>query len=293
MKRDYDVGYKRPPDGSKFRKGRSGNPSGKAKAKPGSGRSRGLMPLDRIQLETASAMVGVKLGGEQVLVPLAQVVSRKRWQAAAEGHRLAGKEVWGELREIEAADVAQREASYKYWSEYCERWRDAPLNQVAPSEPPLLPHPRDIYIAPVDMAVRFVGPMAVDEMPMFRVPVDLRDYMLIAAELRLRSQKEEAAWAQELRHHAVLVHQLVAPSLGGHREGEPRMVSRQQLAARIMTLRSCKTQQLRIEAEAIRCRLEQTKDLFREDPADQFEDRLALLAKAICARRPRRRRPAI
>jgi hypothetical protein len=247
------------------------------------------MSLDRIQQETASTIVGVKLGGEQVSVPLAEVVSRKRWQAAAEGHRLAGKELWGELRDIEVADAAVREARYKHWSQYCERWGDAPLNRPDLAEAPVLPHPRDIYIAPVDMNVRIVGPMAPDELPVFRAAVDLRDYMLITAELRFRELGEGDPWALELRQHAVLVHRLVPPSLGGHREGEPRALTRQHMAMRIMTLRSLKVRQLKAERVAIRNRLEQAADLFREAPDLDFEHRLTLLAKATGAHRPKRR----
>jgi hypothetical protein len=290
MKRDYDVGYKRPPEDFQFKKGKSGNPSGKSKKMAVTQGSHGLTSVDRLHLQAAATPVRMTRGGKVSVVSMVDAVVSAQWKAAAEGKRIVAKELMSRTHDIEVADAAQREASYKHWSQYCERWSDVPLNRPDLAEAPVLPHPRDIYISLVDMVVRIVGPMAADELPMFRASVDLRDYMLIAAELRFREEGEGDPWALELRQHAVLVHRLVPPSLGGHREGEPRAVTCKHLAMRIMTLRSLKVRQLKAERVAIRNRLEQAADLYREAPDLDFEHRLTLLAKATGALRPKRRR---
>ena len=84
------VGYRRPPAGTRFRKGQSGNPSGKPK---GSRNKRRLYAerLNSLMLEEAYRPVTVKVeeNGEEITLPLAQAVFRSLATAAAKGEARA------------------------------------------------------------------------------------------------------------------------------------------------------------------------------------------------------------
>lgn len=62
---DCDVGYGKPPVGSRFKKGQSGNPAGRRKkVTPGSGLPAGLSALDVAVLRAGERPADVTLGGE-------------------------------------------------------------------------------------------------------------------------------------------------------------------------------------------------------------------------------------
>lgn len=80
------VGYCRPPTGSRFRKGQSGNPAGRRKGS----RNRPSPPIAEDQLgalirEEAYRLVDVNENGEEVRMPVARAVIRSLVVAAAKG----------------------------------------------------------------------------------------------------------------------------------------------------------------------------------------------------------------
>ncbi len=82
------VGYRKPPEGVRFRKGQSGNPSGKPKG------ARNKPPpaqgaLKSFMLEEAYRPIKVSEDGEEITLPMAQAVFRSLAQAAAKGEARA------------------------------------------------------------------------------------------------------------------------------------------------------------------------------------------------------------
>ena len=97
--RDYEVGYGKPPQSTRFAPGKSGNPSGKRKAKPTLSER-----LDRILAETIS----VTESGRTRKLPKEEVFLRQLVNKAVTGERHAGSAMLGYLRERQVAGDANR-----------------------------------------------------------------------------------------------------------------------------------------------------------------------------------------
>lgn len=80
---DEAVGYGRPPKGSRFRKGQSGNPRGRPK---GSGQVPGLG-------KTLSRKVTIVVDGQRQRVPVTDAVALQMTKQALSGHVPAGREI--------------------------------------------------------------------------------------------------------------------------------------------------------------------------------------------------------
>ena len=86
---DSDVGYKRPPKHTQFKKGESGNPRGRPKrskhATPAAHEER----LKAMMLEEAYRPVEVREGGKTIKLPLIQALVRRLGVSAAQGRSRA------------------------------------------------------------------------------------------------------------------------------------------------------------------------------------------------------------
>jgi hypothetical protein len=139
----YEVGYAKPPVSSRFRKGQSGNPSG---------RPRGKHPTERAKamaLDEAYRRVSVRDGDTVVRIPALQAVLRSQIALAAKGNGPAQRAV---LRSVQAVE-GEREANevellkaaieYKAAAErHVERRRQLGITEVDPT----MPHPDDVVI---------------------------------------------------------------------------------------------------------------------------------------------------
>jgi Family of unknown function (DUF5681) len=95
------VGYGKPPVHSRFRKGQSGNPSGKRRPADAE-RSKKLIRQEAYRLLT------VREGDKVVRMPALQAVLRSQIASAAKGSVAAQRVVVKTLQEIEAEDRASR-----------------------------------------------------------------------------------------------------------------------------------------------------------------------------------------
>ena len=97
MSKEYEVGYKKPPKRTRFKKGQSGNPKGRRKA------SRNM---STIMLEVMARPVVIKQNGQQRRVAFREAFV----------HRLAGRALEGNTRDM----IALMKAMHDYLPEALE-----------------------------------------------------------------------------------------------------------------------------------------------------------------------------
>jgi Family of unknown function (DUF5681) len=164
MTDDGEVGYKRPPKHSQFKKGQSGNPRGRPRGR----KHVEWEPYERVKLlmlQEAYRLVEIKEGGKTIFLPLIQVMIRKMGVLAAQGNSRARRDYMDLLSLIEEEKSASYQVYQKKLFDYKmdvgeEYERRKKLN---PSEPAPLPHPDDIIINPVTGKITLCGPMTKEE----------------------------------------------------------------------------------------------------------------------------------
>jgi hypothetical protein len=165
---DYDVGYGKPPLTTRFRRGQSGNPSGRRK---GSIKKRPALPalnderLKTIILEEAYRSISINDPNGQFDIPIAQAVVRSLAVNAAKGNQRAQRLFTELLTSVERDNKKlhdewlQTAINYKVeWDE--ELARRTKLGIVAPAP---IPHPDDITIDMKTGSVRIKGPMTKED----------------------------------------------------------------------------------------------------------------------------------
>ena len=95
----YAVGYRKPPAHSRFRKGRSGNPSGKGRASENQ-RAKELIRQEVYRL------LSVREGGKLKRIPALRAVVRRLVGTAAQGDIAAQRALLRNIQEIEAERCA-------------------------------------------------------------------------------------------------------------------------------------------------------------------------------------------
>lgn len=160
--RSYEVGYAKPPDSTRFKPGKSGNPKGRPKGKRQSPAPVEHERLKSIILEEAYRSIKVNDGADQVSVPMAQAVMRSLAVTAAKGNTRAQKlfsellvktENWKQQAESE---WLQTMIKYKTeWEVELERRKLHGITSI--SEP--LPHPDDIIVDFRRNTLKIHGPM--------------------------------------------------------------------------------------------------------------------------------------
>jgi Family of unknown function (DUF5681) len=110
---DSEVGYGKPPQRTRFRKGQSGNPGGRPRGVT-AGRAKALA------LKEAYRMVRVKVGESTAFVPAIQAILRSQVALAAKGNGPAQRAVIEKIQAIEqelaleaAAEAAETKATEK------------------------------------------------------------------------------------------------------------------------------------------------------------------------------------
>jgi transcription initiation factor IIF auxiliary subunit len=104
----YSVGYGRPPVHSRFRKGQSGNPSGRRRYTE-SERAKQLLR------EEANRLISVREGGSVVRITALRAMIRNLLLLAAKGNASAQRTVWKVIEQLEADDRQKEPTSIVRW----------------------------------------------------------------------------------------------------------------------------------------------------------------------------------
>ena len=165
--REYAVGYAKPPEAHRFRKGVSGNPKGRPKGSknknvPALNEER----LKSIILEEAYRDITVRDGDRMVRVPMAQAVMRALAVNAAKGQHRAQRLFAELLSTTEGQNKALNDEwlnvaiTYKIeWERELHRRERLGITDL----PPPLPHPGHVVIDMRKGTARIVGPATQEE----------------------------------------------------------------------------------------------------------------------------------
>ena len=161
----YEVGYAKPPQNTRFKKGKSGNPGGRKKGSKNKITPAHEEKLQAILLTEAYRKIKVNDGNKQVSMSMAEAIIRSLAVTAAKGQARSQKIFIEMLTHTERSkkqfyiDALERMIDYKYsWEEEIKRCKKA---GITPPEP--LPHPDDIHIDLRIGQVDIIGPLTPSE----------------------------------------------------------------------------------------------------------------------------------
>jgi hypothetical protein len=162
---NYEIGYGKPPESTRFTKGRSGNPAGRPR---GARNKRPALNEERLKgiiLDEAYRTITINEGEKRISIPIAQAVVRAMAVNAARGQHRAQRLFAELLTTTETANNTLYREYFgtaldykKYWQAEIARCKALGLELPNP-----VPHPEDISVDIATGTIVIAGPMTPEE----------------------------------------------------------------------------------------------------------------------------------
>ena len=156
-----ETGYAKPPVEHRFKKGTSGNPSGRRKAPKPIPTPADRLSISELTLEEAYRPIQIRENGKVEEVPLIQAVIRSLGVSAAKGNLRAQLSFEALFRTAQDRASDDVRAVFRGAMEYKTVWRETfeACDRAGEPRPDPVPHPDDIAVDARTLGIRFNGPV--------------------------------------------------------------------------------------------------------------------------------------
>ena len=176
----YEVGYAKPPKGTQFKKGQSGNPDGRPKGSKNKPKPVTTKSFNKIILDEAYREIPVNDAAGSITMPILQAGLRSMTVKAARGDHRSLKLLTDLIEQAEAEETQRMQFELDRVTEYLIRADQEVQRREknGQSVADIIPHPDDIFINYDTGTVTVIGPLTyTDKKRMMRL-LEVREQVL-------------------------------------------------------------------------------------------------------------------
>jgi hypothetical protein len=161
----YEVGYAKPPEAARFKKGRSGNPNGRPKGSKSQRPSLGDTQFESIFLSEAYRPITINEGGREITVTRAEAMVRSLYIKGMRGDHRSHLLFFEVLERAENRRRASRAAVLEQLIGYKTEWEIEfeKRERLGTTGPDPIPHPDHIQIDIRTGDYWFTGPLTLEQ----------------------------------------------------------------------------------------------------------------------------------